>query len=142
MNAPTTIHCAGDYRRAEAEIARLTRQVADLTYERDHWKKEACLLVESDRIAEVQQAFGLTAPEALLCSALYQRRDKLVPASTLEDLLDEARGHSLESNIVSVMIGKIRDKLGEDAILTFRGRGYRLSDAMLEQFKSRLGSDG
>lgn len=134
----TLIHCAGDYRRAEARIVALEQQVEQLEYERDYWKREACQLVEGDLIDAVQVKFGLTATEATICAALYRRRDKLLGASSLEGLLDEERGCALESNIVSVMICKIRAKLGDTAIETVRGRGYRLSPATLHRFDRKL----
>lgn len=140
MNAPVTIHCAGDYRRAEQRLVEQDRLIEQLRYEVTYWKREACQLVEQDIVDAIQVHFNLTSTEATICSGLYQRRDKLMSSSTLEGLLDEERGCSLESNIVSVMICKIRSKLGEEAIETVRGRGYRLSPAMLKQFDRKLPS--
>lgn len=138
MNAPTRIHCPGEYHRAELRIAELELRVAQLEYEVDYWKREACQLVEADNVDAIQALFNLTATEATICAGLYQRRDKLLSSSTLEGLLDEERGCALESNIVSVMICKIRSKIGEAAIETVRGRGYRLSVAMLAKFDRKL----
>lgn len=138
MNAHSSIHCAGDYRRAEARIAELEKSVEQLAYEVDYWKREACQLVEADTIDAIQVQFNLTATEATICAGLYQRREKLLASSTLEGLLDEERGCALESNIVSVMICKIRSKLGDTAIETVRGRGYRLSPATLALFDRKL----
>jgi DNA-binding response OmpR family regulator len=138
MNAPTSIHCIGDYRRMEAENAQLRERIEQLEYEVEHWKREACQLIEEDLCDAIQARFDLSATEAMICTALYQRREKLMSSLRLEGMLDEERGCSLESNIVSVMICKIRAKLGEDAIETVRGRGYRLSLGALEIFDRKL----
>jgi DNA-binding response OmpR family regulator len=140
MNAPVQIHCLGDYRRSEAENARLRDRIEQLEHEVEHWKREACQLVEEDTVDAIQVHFGLTETEAMICCSLYQRRDKLMSSIRLEGMLDEERGYTLESNIVSVMICKLRGKLGEEAIETVRGRGYRLSPAMLEEFDRKLPS--
>jgi DNA-binding response OmpR family regulator len=138
MNAPVVIHCEGDYRRMEAENARLRERIEQLEFEVEHWKREACQLVEDDTVEAIQLHFDLSETEAMICTALYQRRDKLMSSVRLEGMLDEERGCSLESNIVSVMICKIRAKLGEEAIETVRGRGYRLSPIMLATFDRKI----
>lgn len=141
MNAPSTIHCVGDYRRAELRIAELEARCEQLIYDVDYWKREACQLLEEDTVDAVQVNFNLTHTEAVICTALYQRREKLMSSMRLESLLDEERGGPLESNIVSVMICKIRAKLGDEAIETLRGRGYRLSPTTLEAFDRKLLND-
>jgi len=138
MNAHTTIHCPGEYERSEAENARLRDRVAELEYEVQHWKREAFQLVEVELTATIQSAFDLTPVEATVCAALFLRRGKLLPAPSIEGLLDEQRGYPVESNIVCVMISKIREKLGDDVIENVRGRGYRLSEAVLATFDRRL----
>jgi DNA-binding response OmpR family regulator len=133
-----SIHCEGDYRRAEAEIVRLNGVIDALVYERDHFKREACQLIDSDRTNAIQQHFGLTAEEAIVCNALYQRRDKLLPGNFLEGLLDEHRGGSTEASLVSQMVSRIRKKLGDTAVENLRGRGYRLSPALLKRLDRKL----
>jgi DNA-binding response OmpR family regulator len=132
------IHCEGDYRRAQAEIARLTAAVEQLTYERDHYKREACQLVDSDRTHAIQEAFDLTFEEAIVCAALYQRRDRWLPGSNLEGLLDEHRGGNTEASLVSQMVSRIRRKLGESAIENARGRGYRMSPGLLRRMDRKI----
>lgn len=139
MNAQVTIHCEGDYRRAQAEIRRLNDLVEQLQYEVQYYKREAGLLADADCVDLIQEKFaGLTPPEAVICAALYQRREKWLPGATLEGLLDEERGHPVESNVIAVMISKLRKKLGEDAIETLRSRGYRLSSRALSEFDRKL----
>lgn len=138
MNMLTTIHCEGDYRRMEARCRELEAKVEQLEYERDHWKREAGQLASSEHAGQLIELFGLTAVEALICAALYHRREKLLPAASIEGLLDEDRGHPLESNVVAVMISRIRDKLGDSAVETVRGRGYRLAPGIVGIFDKRL----
>lgn len=139
MNAPVTIHCEGDRRRAERYISELERQVEDLKYERDHWKREACQLADHDCASALRQLFGeLTEAESVICAALYGRRGKTLPLTSLEGLLDEERGHSVESNVVSVMVSRIRAKLGSEAVENVRGNGYRLSEAMIARLDESI----
>lgn len=138
MNAPVTIHCEGDYRRAEERIAEQDRLLEQARYEIAHWKREAGQLVEQDVADAIQVHFHLTATEATICAGLYQRREKMTSSTTLEGLLEEERGCAVESNIVSVMILKIRHKLGDDAIQTVRGRGYRLTPSALKRLDRKL----
>jgi DNA-binding response OmpR family regulator len=132
------IHCEGDYRRAEAEIARLNARIEQLVYERDHYKREACLLTDTDRTNLIQERFGLSPEESIICAALYQRRDRWVPGSSLEGLLDEYRGGSTEASLVSQMVSRIRKKLGDAAVENARGRGYRMSPELLRAFDRKL----
>jgi DNA-binding response OmpR family regulator len=136
MNGPH--HCIGDCQRAEAQLARLRAEVEQLTYERDHYQREACQLVDSDRTNLIQERFGLTAEEAVVCAALYQRRDRWLPGNNLEGLLDEYRGGSTEASLVSQMVSRIRRKLGDDAVENARGRGYRMSVGTIKAFDRRL----
>lgn len=137
----TTIHCEGDYRRAEAEIARLSRIVEQLRHERDHWKREAYQLVEADLVDSIRDQFDMTANEAIVCAALYRRRDRRLGSALLEGLLDEERGFALESNVVSQIILAIRRKLGDAAIETVRRQGYKLSQETIERFDRQLPLD-
>ena len=139
MNArPTGIHCEGDYRRAEATIAQQAEEIEQLRYERDHYKREAGLLADSDMVDAFQEKYELTTVQATLCAALYRRRDKWLPGSRLEELLDDARGHPVESNVICVMISNLRRRFGETWIENLWKRGYRFSSEALTEIDARL----
>jgi DNA-binding response OmpR family regulator len=138
MNAHTSIHCEGDYRRAEATIRQQAEQIDQLRYEVEFYKREAGLLADADNVDMFQERFGLTTVEASASAALYQRRGKWLPGATLEGLLDEVRGHPVESNIVAVVISKIRRKLGDTWVENLWKRGYRFSDTALAEIDRRF----
>jgi two-component system OmpR family response regulator len=69
----------------------------------------------------------LTAREWTLFEAFVQRPGLLLSKSQLEDLL-YAFDAEVESNTIEVYAGRIRKKLGSDAIETVRGMGYRLAE--------------
>jgi len=94
--------------------------------------EHADLTIDLDRV-EVRrgrQAVSLTPAEFRLLVALVQARGRVL---TRQALLDSLYGHSLGDSLertVDVHIGRLRDKLGEEAgtpryIATVRGLGYR-----------------
>lgn len=133
-------HCIGDCRRAEQRIRELETQLEEMKYERDHWKREAGHLAESECADAIQTTFALSPTESVICAALYRRRDRMLARSAIEGLLDDLAGESVGSSMVSVMVGKIRTKLGigDEAIENQRGRGYRLSTEALALLDKRL----
>ena len=90
------------------------------------------LMIDLDRV-EVRrqgQAMPLTPAEFRLLVALVQARGRVLSRQALLDsLYGASQGEALERTI-DVHIGRLRDKLGEDAaapryIVTVRGSGYR-----------------
>ncbi|HEY8065906.1 MAG TPA: response regulator transcription factor [Methylosinus sp.] len=68
----------------------------------------------------------LTAIEYRLVAYLLHRRGQVVPQS---DLAEHVYGHDQQSsNAVEVLIGRVRKKLGAEAIETRRGFGYLIPD--------------
>ena len=67
----------------------------------------------------------LTAREFTLLETLMRHEDQLL---SREQLLSHVWGYDYDpgSNVVDVYIGYLRKKLGDDAIETVRGMGYRL----------------
>lgn len=68
---------------------------------------------------------ALTGREWALLELLAHRPGQTVPRQRIEEVLGELGG-SFESNAVEVYVGRIRRKLGHEAIETLRGIGYRL----------------
>ncbi len=67
----------------------------------------------------------LTQREWALFEAFVQRPNMLISKGQLEERL-YAFGAEVESNTIEVYVGRLRKKLGADAIETQRGLGYRL----------------
>jgi DNA-binding response OmpR family regulator len=93
------------------------------------------LTVDLDRL-EVRrdgEVVSLTPSEFRLLTALVQARGRvLTRQSLLDSLYGASQGEALERT-VDVHIGRLRDKLGEDAmspryVTTVRGTGYRAVD--------------
>ncbi|VFU17749.1 DNA-binding response regulator [Methylocella tundrae] len=67
----------------------------------------------------------LTAREWSLFEAFVQRPNQLISKSQLEERLYSFEAE-IQSNTIEVYIGRLRKKLGAEAIETVRGIGYRL----------------
>lgn len=80
----------------------------------------------------------LTTQERALVGALFARFPRVVDRY---DLLDSLPGYSnvedRQVQILNVIIHRIRRKLGEDAIYTARGQGFRLGDRFYAELKSK-----
>jgi len=68
---------------------------------------------------------ALTAQEYRLVSYLMHNAEKVVSRSELLDHVYE-RGLDPDSNVIDVLIGRVRRKIGPARIETVRGRGFRL----------------
>ena len=79
----------------------------------------------------------LTTQERALVGALFARFPRVVDRY---DLLDSLPGYSnaedRQVQILNVIVHRIRRKLGEDAIYTARGQGFRLGDRFYAELKS------
>jgi DNA-binding response OmpR family regulator len=80
----------------------------------------------------------LTTQERALVGALFARFPRVVDRY---DLLDSLPGYSNSEDrqvqILNVVVHRIRKKLGEDAIYTARGEGFRLGDRFYAELKSK-----
>ncbi len=71
---------------------------------------------------------GLTPQERALVGALFARFPRAIDRYDLLDMLP-ARGNAddRQSQLVTIVVRNIRNKLGQDAIVTEHGMGYRMS---------------
>jgi DNA-binding response OmpR family regulator len=69
----------------------------------------------------------LTAREFTMLEVLLRHAGQVL---SREQLLSHVWGYDYDpgSNVVDVYVGYLRKKLGQDAIQTVRGMGYRLSE--------------
>ena len=70
---------------------------------------------------------ALTAMEYRILSYLMHRPDRAVSQSELVEHV-YAQDFDRDSNTIEVLIGRLRKKLGKEAIVTLRGLGYRLGN--------------
>ena len=81
----------------------------------------------SGRVTNGGAAVTLTAMEYRILSFLMHRPTPTISQGELVDHV-YAQDFDRDSNTIEVMIGRLRRKLGRDAIVTVRGLGYRLGD--------------
>lgn len=111
--------------------------IADLKEQVTYWKGEAQHNVDSELRERIGRALGLTTAESYLLATLYQARGEVVRTARLdEDLPGRKTWDERESsNVVQVMVCRIRRQLGNDAVLTVRGVGYRASDRIVARIE-------
>lgn len=104
-------------------------RIEELEAEVAYWKAEAQHNASNDVSGRIGRAFGLTAAEAWVMATLYGAKGKIVRK---ERLLEDIPGCDWEarheaSNVIQVLVCRIRKKFGRDAIETAPSFGYRLS---------------
>ncbi len=71
------------------------------------------------------EALALTAQEHRILAYLMHRRDAVVSRTELGEHVYE-QGYDPDSNVLDVLLGRIRRKVGAARIVTERGKGFRL----------------
>ena len=71
------------------------------------------------------EALALTAQEQRILAYLMHRRDAVVSRGELGEHVYE-QGYDPDSNVLDVLIGRIRRKIGAARLVTERGKGFRL----------------
>ena len=70
----------------------------------------------------------LTALEYKLLLMLMQNTGSIVTREAILDRIWDLAGKYVNDNTLTVYIGKLRNKLGQDAIKTVKGIGYKMED--------------
>lgn len=87
---------------------------------------DLCVDTRSARVTMKGEPIKLTSLEYRLLAYLMHHQDKVVSRTELvEHLYDQ--DFDRDSNTIEVFVGRLRRKLGKDAIETVRGLGYRLA---------------
>ncbi len=88
---------------------------------------DVALDTRSSRVTVAGKAVKLTSHELRLFSYLMHHQGRIISRSELiEHIYDQ--DFDRDSNTIEVFIGRLRRKLGTDAIETVRGMGYRLGE--------------
>jgi two-component system OmpR family response regulator len=74
------------------------------------------------------ESLSLTSQEFRILAYLIHHPDKLITRAELGEHVYEG-GYDPDSNVIDVLIGRIRRKLGAELIHTVRGQGFRLSES-------------
>ena len=89
---------------------------------------DIALDTRTSRVTVAGQAVKLTSHELRLFSYLMHHQGRVISRSELiEHIYDQ--DFDRDSNTIEVFVGRLRRKLGTDAIETVRGMGYRFGDA-------------
>jgi DNA-binding response OmpR family regulator len=78
---------------------------------------------------------NLTPQERALLGALYARYPRAVDRYDLLEFLP-GRGSDRQAQLVSIVVHKLRAKLGPDAVLTEHGMGYRMGAEFYASLKA------
>ncbi len=70
----------------------------------------------------------LTALELKLVNLLFTNVNKVVSRSTILDKIWEWTGNDVDDHTVTVYFKRIREKIGENVIITIKGMGYRIDE--------------
>lgn len=122
---------ADDYLVKPFDLAELGARIASVTRRSLGPPRLTChggaigLDLAANRATVAGQEVQLTGREWALLTLLARRPGQTVPRQRIEEVLRQLGG-DFESNAVEVYVGRIRRKLGHDAIETLRGVGYRL----------------
>lgn len=105
----------------DARIAELEGEVAEL--------REMLGFDAREDIAQAFRAHFRVYPQAArLLASLYSAKGRLRPLHVLDDAIPRKDGADRDNlKIVSVLIYKLREVLGRDAIENISGSGYRLT---------------
>jgi len=68
----------------------------------------------------------LTSLELKILHLLFLNLNKVVRRNTIIEKIWEWTGNDIEDNTVTVYLKRIREKIGNDLIITIKGIGYRI----------------
>ena len=75
-----------------------------------------------------EKQIELTPVETRIVSLLFSNLNKVVTRNTLLDKVWEWTGNYVDDHTITVYLNRIRDKIGEDVIITVKGLGYRIDE--------------
>jgi len=68
----------------------------------------------------------LSSLELKIVKLLFENHDRIVSRNSVIECIWEATGNDVFDHTVTVYMKRIREKLGEDVIITVKGAGYRI----------------
>ena len=111
------------FRLAEllSRIRALLRRSKPAVFEKDGLRID----LESRSVYFRDEQLYLTPTEFQLLAALVRNAGKVLTRKILLQTIWDDAGLFIDDNTLSVHISRLREKIGEDRILTVRGVGYR-----------------
>ena len=87
---------------------------------------EVSVDLSAERVYKNGEEIKLSALEYRILVLLMQNRGQTVPRERILDRIWDLAGNYVNDNTLTVYIKRIREKLGEDIIVTVKGMGYRV----------------
>lgn len=114
----------------EPTIDELQDRIEDLETQVSYWRGQVEETAAANVRAALQTGLGLTPAEAWILATLHQRGGKVITrerfqAAELPGTDDRVNGRLI--NTVNVFISKLRRKIGDRAIESVWGVGYRIT---------------
>ena len=77
-------------------------------------------------VTKREKSVNLTSLELKLLHLLFLNLNKVVSRNTILDKIWEWTGNDVDDHTVTVYLKRIREKVGDDVIITVKGIGYRI----------------
>lgn len=77
-------------------------------------------------VTRKKQPVNLTGLELKLLHLLFSNLNKVVSRNVILDKIWEWTGNDVDAHTVTVYLKRIREKIGNDVIVTVKGIGYRI----------------
>ena len=119
-------------------LAEAANQIQDLKEEIRYLRGIIQQRADVELQASAQAAFGWSPLTARLAMLLYARAGRIVAKGAIMDALYLDDPDTPEVHIISVLIHRIRDSLGKDAIVTQHGTGYGMTPEGVERLRAVL----
>lgn len=110
-----------------------------LREQNEYLKSEIARINDISRVTTFREEFHLSPRSAALLNAFYQAKGEVLTREALRNVIVEDKGE--RDNLVRAYLTRIREAIGQDAILNVRGSGYRLSAEALARIESVLTGD-
>ena len=82
--------------------------------------------LSSERVYKNGEEIRLSALEYRIFVLLLQNKGATVPREKILDRIWDLAGNFVNDNTLTVYVKRIREKLGENAVVTVKGVGYRV----------------
>lgn len=123
-----------------ATLPQALERIAVLEEEKAALESKLGFTSDANALSRIRQRWGLTPREAQLVLLLANRSGLATSKDLILDALYRGAADEPEMKIVDVFVCKIRAKMGQPAIETIWGSGYRIGHAALAEVQKVIAS--
>ena len=84
--------------------------------------------IEKNNIKNILEIVNLTSLELKILYLLFSNLNKAVTRNYLIEYIYNLTGNDVNDNTITVYLKRIREKIGNDVIITIKGIGYRIEN--------------